>query len=192
MPDHWLENQNGGQEWVRHPIPFGKRGPWGLSSRSWIIDLDEDGDNDIVMVDCDQSASRGAWLENHGDAPPTFTAHFLPMTAPGVRGSFHSLYVGDFDNDGDEDIFTCDQEDTSIFPEGAPPRWYIWENMSAGDRIEFAERVVYDGELGGHDALVGDADGDGDLDIYSKIWSRWDGNANGGREHGDFLENLSQ
>jgi hypothetical protein len=190
MPDRWYENRNSGQEWYHHQLPFGKRGPWGLSSRSWILDLDEDGDADIVMTDCDQQASRAAWLENHGDTPPTFTAHFLPMTAPGIRGSFHSLAVGDFDGDGDLDIFTCDQEDDSILPEGAPPRWYIWENVSVGARVEFIERVVFDGKLGGHDALIGDADGDGDLDVFSKVWNVWPDNANGGREHGDFLENL--
>jgi len=190
MPDRWYENRNSGQEWQRHPLPFGKRGPWGLSSRSWILDLDEDGDADIVMTDCDQQASRAAWLENHGESPPTFTSHFLPMTAPGIRGSFHSLAVGDFDGDGDQDIFTCDQEDDSILPEGAPPRWYIWENVSMGGRIEFRERVIFDGRLGGHDALVGDVDADGDLDIFSKVWNLWPENGNGGREHGDFLENL--
>jgi hypothetical protein len=191
MPDRWYENRDLGREWPRHPLPFGKRGPWGLSSRSWIIDLDKDGDSDIVMTDCDQQASRAAWLENHGDSPPTFTAHFLPMTAPGVRGSFHSLAVADFDGDGDMDIFTCDQEDDSIFPEGAFPRWYIWENVGSGPRPEFVERVIFDGRLGGHDALVADVDGDGDLDIFSKVWNLWPENANGGREHGDFLENLT-
>ncbi len=190
LPDRWLENRERGQRWIEHSIPFGKRGPWGLSSRSWITDLDEDGDNDIVMVDCDQKASRGAWLENNGDRPPTFTAHFLPMSAPGIRGSFHSLYVGDFDLDGDLDIFTCEQEDSAILPEGAPPRWYIWENVSSAEHIQFREQVIHDARLGGHDALVGDADGDGDLDIFSKIWNVWDSNGNQGREHGDFLENL--
>jgi len=189
MPDRWYENQGAGEEWSRHQLPFGKRGPWGLSSRSWIIDLDEDGDADIVMTDCDQQASRAAWLENHGDSPPTFTAHFLPMTAPGIRGSFHSLAVADFDGDGDADIFTCDQEDDSIFPEGASPRWYIWENVGVEGRVEFVERVIFDGNLGGHDALIGDVDGDGDLDVFSKVWNLWPGNGNGGREHGDFLEN---
>jgi hypothetical protein len=190
MPDRWYENVSEGQKWDRRPLPFGKRGPWGLSSRSWILDMDGDNDSDIVMTDCDQKASRAAWLENHGDLPPTFTAHFLPMTAPGIRGSFHSLAVGDFDGDGDLDIFTADQEDDSILSEGAPPRWYIWENISLSSRIEFVERVVFDARLGGHDALVGDVDGDGDLDIFSKVWNLWPENGNGGREHGDLLENL--
>ena len=109
LPDRWLENTGHGKAWQKHPIPFGKRGPWGLSSRSWIIDLNWDGYNDIVMADCDQVCSRIAWLENQGTNPPEFTTHFLPMTATGIRGSFHSLFVGDFDKDGDSDIFSCDQ-----------------------------------------------------------------------------------
>lgn len=189
LPDRWMENTGSGKSWKKHHLPFGKRGPWGLSSRSWIIDLDNDGDNDIVMTDCDQQCSRAAWLENHGGSPPTFTSHFLPMKATGIRGSFHSLYVGDLDNDGDNDIFSCDQEDDSIFPEGAPPRWYIWENVSEGSSIRFEEKVIFDGNLGGHDALVGDVDGDGDLDIFSKVWNLWPGNANNGKEHADYLEN---
>jgi hypothetical protein len=50
--------------------------------------------------------------------------------------------------------------------------------------------VIFDGRLGGHDAVIGDVDGDGDVDIASKIWKRWDGNANEGREHLDLLESL--
>ncbi len=190
LPDRWMENENNGKSWKKHQLPFGKRGPFGLSSRSWIIDLDNDGDNDIVVTDSDQKASRAAWLENDGNNPPGFKANFLPMSAPGIRGSFHSLFVGDFDNDGDQDIFTCDQEDDTLPPEGAFPRWYIWENISKDDAdIHFVERVIFDGKLGGHDALVGDVDGDGDLDIYSKVWNLWPDNANEGREHGDFFEN---
>ena len=189
LPDRWLENLNNGNTWKKHRLPFGKRGPYGLSSRSWIVDLDRDGDNDIVMTDCDQKCSRIAWLENHGTNPPEFTSHFLPMTAPGIRGSFHSLYVGDLDNDGDYDIFSCDQEDDSLFPEGAFPRWYIWENISNNSCIQFEERVIFNGKLGGHDALVGDVDGDGDLDIFSKVWNLWPQNPNNGKEHADYLEN---
>lgn len=190
LPDRWLENRKGGTEWVAHDLPFAtKRGPWGLSAKSWIVDLNGNGRLDIVMTDSDQQGSQAAWLENKGGQPPVFEAHYLPQTAPGVRGSFHSLVVADFNGSGRLDIFTVDQEDGSIFPEGATPRWYIWENIGEDDP-EFVERVIFDGRLGGHDALVGDVDGDGDLDICSKIWNRWPENANSGREHADCLENL--
>lgn len=190
MPDRWYENKAKGTSWIKHILPFGKRGPWGLSSRSWVIDMDKDGDNDIVIVDSDQRESRAAWLENNGASPPSFTAHFLPQEASGTRGSFHSLGVADFDGDSDPDIFTVEQEDDTILPSGSNPRWYIWENLD-GRGGSFAERVIFDGTLGGHDAYIGDVDGDGDIDICSKIWKRWADNVNGGKEHADFLENLS-
>ncbi|MFW5944905.1 MAG: FG-GAP repeat domain-containing protein [Bacteroidota bacterium] len=191
LPDRWLENKDGGTEWEAHDLPFArKRGPWGLSAKSWIVDLNNDGRKDIVMADCDQQDSHAAWMENKGGQPPAFEAHFLPLTASGTRGSFHSLAVADFNGNGLMDIFTVEQEDTSIPPEGATPRWYIWENIGDEKNPEYVERVVFDGELGGHDALVGDIDGDGTQDICAKIWSRWPDNANSGREHADALQNL--
>jgi hypothetical protein len=51
--------------------------------------------------------------------------------------------------------------------------------------------VILDARLGGHDVMVGDIDGDGDIDIASKIWSVWKENGNEGRVHVDWLENLS-
>lgn len=188
LTDRWLENQENGTEWVEHLFPVGARGPWGLSSRTWIEDLDGDGDADIVNLESDGTGSGGAWLENDGESSPSFAVHELPTTAAGTRGSFHSLYVGDFDNDGDVDIFTAEQEDSSLLPMGAPPRWFIWENDGKSPP-SFTERIIFNSRLGGHDALAADVDGDGDLDILSKIWNVWSGNANGGLEHVDVLEN---
>ena len=99
MPDRWLENKQNGSEWVKHSLPFGKRGPWGLSSRSWIVDINQDGFPDIVMADSDQKNSQMAWLENDGQKPPTFKANFLKQEAEGERGSFHSIAEIDFDGD---------------------------------------------------------------------------------------------
>ena len=190
LPDRWLENQASGTRWQKHDLPFGRIGPWGLSSRSWIEDMDRDGDADIVIVDNDQNGSSAAWLENNGQYPPAFVKHILPFEAPGnLRGSFHSLHVADFDNDGDPDIFAAEQEDDAILPEGAGPRAYIWENVGNETPL-FVERVIFDGQLGAHDARVGDIDGDGDLDIAWKIWNQWAENANDGRFHADWLENL--
>jgi hypothetical protein len=190
LADRWMENRSAGKEWAPHRVLFGKRGPWGFSTRSVILDLDGDGDNDIVATDSDGQNSAVAWLENNGRKPPQFTPRYLANRAPGTRGSFHSLRVADFDGDGDADILTVEQEDPSILPVGAAPRWYIFENVSRPGAIRFEERVILDTRLGGHDAWVGDVDGDGDLDIAAKIWRVWSENGNGGKVHVDWLENL--
>jgi len=191
LADRWMENSAQGAEWTARRVYFGRRGPWGVSSRSWIDDLDGDGDNDIVIVDCDGQNCGAAWLENLGAKPPRFRTHYLANQAPGTRGSFHALWYADFDLDGDKDIVVVEQEDPSILPQGATPRWYVWERVD-GQTVRFVERVILDTRLGGHDIRVGDVDNDGDLDIVSKIWSVWDGNANAGRVHVDFLENLTR
>ncbi|MEZ5366644.1 MAG: VCBS repeat-containing protein [Bryobacterales bacterium] len=188
--DRWFENEQAGRKWTKHRLPFGSRGPYGISSRSWIVDMDEDGDADIVATHGDQQNSAVAWLENDGKTPPNFEVHYLPNLAPGTRGSFHSLAVADFDLDGDLDIMTVEQEDTTIPPVGVEARrWFVFENLGG---LEFAERVVFDGKLGGHDILVGDVDGDGDPDVVSKIWKRWAGSDNDGRFHADLLENKAR
>jgi hypothetical protein len=69
------------------------------------------------------------------------------------------------------------------------PRWFIWENVD-GKGANFVERVILDNRLGGHEAVAADVDGDGDLDIASKLWRPRKDNGNEGRNHADFLENL--
>jgi hypothetical protein len=155
-----------------------------------IVDLDGDGDNDIVAADSDGQGSGVAWLESNGKTPPQFRVHYMANKAPGTRGSFHSLRVADFDGDGDPDILVIEQEDPTILPVGATPRWYVFENVGRRGAMRFEERVILDNRLGGHDAWVGDVDGDGDVDIVSKIWRVWPESGNGGHVHVDWLENL--
>lgn len=191
LPGRWLRNDGQGLSWTQRLLPFGSAGYWGLSGRSWIVDLDQDGDQDVVMVGGDQIDSRGAWLENNGKPTPDFKVHLLPMEATGRRGSFHSLWVADFDLDGDPDIFTIEQEDPSILPTGATMRAFVWENMDGKGQV-FRERVVLDQNTGGHDVQFADVDGDGDLDAYYKIWATSPGNGLGGKAHVDFLENKAR
>jgi len=188
LAGRWYRNENNGIEWSKQFLPFGSSGYWGLSGRSWIVDMDKDGDQDIVMVGCDQLDSRGAWLENDGKELPGFKVHLLPLVAKGRRGSFHSLWVADFDQDDDWDIFTMDQEDEKILPTNAEFRAYIWENID-GKGQEFKEWVILNQNIGGHDVKFSDVDNDGDLDAYFKVWWPYHHNAFGGKPHVDYLEN---
>jgi len=184
----WFENADGkGLQWSEHPLPFGNPdNPYPLATRCVIVDIDKDGDADLVMTENEIKAGKIAWLENVDGKGRQWTVHELPASDAAPRGAYHSLAVADFDKDGDLDIFTVEME---AIPGAKQPRWFIWENVD-GKGAQFVERVILDEQLGGHEAVVADIDGDGDLDIASKLWRPRKDNANQGRNHADFLENL--
>lgn len=178
----WFANEDGkGQRWKEHPLPFGKDGGFGISARSWVVDLDRDGDQDIAMTDSDNVASTAVWLENADGHGHRWEKHEL-----GKGIEFHSLAVADFDGDGDDDVFTCSGEMGN-----GPWRWLIWENLD-GHFSKIKARVILDHGLGGHESRIGDVDGDGDIDICSKPWVPGRANSLQGRMHVDFLENLTK
>jgi len=185
----WFENADGkGLRWATHEnIPFGNpKSPYPLATHCAVLDMDGDGDNDLVMTENEIKGGRIAWLENADGRGRSWKRHDLAPGDQAPRGAYHSLIVADFDGDGDADVFTCEMEG---IPGDKQPRWFIWENLdSKGGR--FAERVVLDARLGGHAAVAADFDGDGDLDIISKLWRPRKDNANNGKNHVDFLENL--
>jgi hypothetical protein len=184
----WFENADGkGGKWIEHPIPFGNpKPPYPLATRCAIVDINRDGRNDLVMTENEIRGGKIAWLENAGGRGLQWNVHLLPTGDAAIRGAYHSLAVADFDRDGDLDVFTVEMEGIKG---DRPPRWFIWENVD-GKGANFVERVILDNGLGGHEAVVADVDGDGDLDICSKLWRPRADNANNGRNHADFLENL--
>lgn len=186
----WFENANGkGTKWAAHKnIPFGNPNkPFPLATHCVVLDLDRDGDNDLAMVENEIKAGRIGWLENVDGEGGDWKLHELPKSDSTIRGAYHSLIAADFDNDGDADIFSCEMEG---IPGGQPPRWFLWENTD-GKGQRFIEHVILDAKLGGHLAVAADVDGDGDLDIVSKLWRPRKDNANQGRNHVDLLENLA-
>ena len=184
----WFENIDGkGTKWASHSIPFGNPNqPYPFGTRCVIIDLNQDGRNDLVMTENEIRAGKIAWLENKDGKGTDWAVHNLPHSDSAPRGAYHSLAVADFDNDSDPDIFTVEME---AIPGAGQPRWFIWENAD-GKGARFVERVILDHGLGSHEAVVGDVDADGDLDICGKLWRPRKDNANEGRNHADFLENL--
>ncbi|MBB6734803.1 FG-GAP repeat domain-containing protein [Cohnella zeiphila] len=196
LPGVWYENPgNGSGEWKRHEWPHSpiKNASYGTCIRVWIADINGDGRNDIVYSDCDTGYSHVYWVENL-DRGDNWIVHRLP-DPPGHpdTGSFHSLAVADFNHDGRLEIFAAEQEDPDrgmmdagrlpMKPEGLLERGVFWMNRGGNPPV-FEPVVIHEGRPGWHDAVVGDVNGDGSLDIVSKIW-----NAVGPTYHVDFWRN---
>lgn len=187
----WFENDDAGKRWRMHTMTE----PWGADRPSFAInatqtetaDINGNGRLDVVICDGENPNSKIAWLEapenpREGD----WTVHHLPRSDDDPRGALHSLQLADFNNDGRLEILAVEME---RFPGARPPRWFIWENVDGEGT--FVEHVILDVRLGGHETVVGDVDGDGDIDICSKPWTPNPNNGNGGKGHFSFLENVT-
>ncbi len=183
--DTWFENKDGkGEEWTPHAnIPMGRKGPYGVCVRTAVVDMDGDGHDELVIADADIVDSRVAVLKNADGKGGRWVKTELPRSF--TYGSLHALGVADFNGDKRPDIAVVEQEE--LLPDDRKnPRFVIWENL--GDN-RYAERIVLNSKLGGHELQVGDVDQDGDTDICSKPWGTRPWNGAGGKFHVDFLEN---
>ena len=162
----WFENNSGtGFSWTVHPflIPEGgsRAGQYGLALRTWVTDIDKDGDADIIEAECDTTDTRVFWWENRHDGAK-WKFHLISENSTGQ--DFHSLAVFDFDNDGDEDVFSGGGPMTQ-----GTHQWIIWENTD-GRAGNWEKHIILEGYRC-HEARAGDVDGDGDIDICSKPWN---------------------
>jgi len=161
----WYENADGkGTKWTEHSnIDFGQpKARYPLMTKSWITDLDKDGDNDIVQAEGDCVSGRVAWHENTDGKGRIWTRHLI---ADKAGQDYHSLALADFDNDGDLDVFSGGGPLT----ENPPHKWFIWENLDGKGR-KFKQHEILSGKRC-HEAKAADIDGDGDIDICSKPWN---------------------
>jgi hypothetical protein len=161
--DRWLENADGrGRDWVEHrAFDFGKEGPWGIQTRAKLVDVDRDGDLDLLQAEGDVLDGRVAWFENRRGGADW---QRRLIKSPGHGQDFHSLCVADFDNDGDVDIFSGGGPLTR-----GEHRWVLWQNVD-GRGGAWKEHVIERGRRT-HESVCGDIDGDGDIDILTKPWN---------------------
>lgn len=200
IPGIWFQNPGEvSGDWKAHAWPFVPilNASYGRSIRSWITDIDEDGKNDIVYGHCDTGGSHVYWVKNKRKGKKWASTQLVdPPTQDGDvegSGSFHSLGVADFNQDGHLDIFAGEQEDPDTYmegdglvamkPRGLKERGVIWYS-DGGKAPQFSPYIIHVDNPGWHDAQLGDVDGDGDLDIVSKIW-----NADGDHYHLDLWRN---
>jgi hypothetical protein len=161
----WFENADGkGTEWTPHEnIDFGQpEARYPLMTKSWITDLDKDGDNDIILAEGDCISGRVAWHENRDGKGRNWKRHVI---AKKTGQDYHSLAVADFDNDGDLDVFSGGGPLTKK----PPHKWFIWENLD-GKGGRFERHQILSGKRC-HEAKAADVDRDGDIDICSKPWN---------------------
>ena len=82
--------------------------PGQLVNRLAVVDVDRDGDPDIVTAGAAQD--RIAWFENDGALPPRWTQHVVSTTADTPT----SVYAADLDGDADVDVLSSDAGDNKI------------------------------------------------------------------------------
>jgi tetratricopeptide (TPR) repeat protein len=112
------------------------------------IDLDEDGDLDLLLAD-----SKNKFFRNNGDS--TFGSFHESLQMPGKNSSAQDFYFADFDNDGDLDVFLIDPDKTL----------QLWANERAGNYKNITKASGLENARG-HIAL-GDYDNDGWIDIFA-------------------------
>ena len=164
--DAWFENLDGkGTQWQMHKnvIPAGGNRPdkYGLAIKTWIYDMDKDGDNDVVQAEADAADARAFWFQNGDGKGKNWVFHLI--SAEHTEQDFHSLALADFDNDGDIDVFSGGGPLTK-----GDCKWFIWENLD-GKAGAWKEHIIFTGKEC-HEAKAADADRDGDIDICSKPW----------------------
>lgn len=178
LPSGWYENpRNEDGNWVLHRwtdygFKVGKPiTPYGTSMRSWICDLNNDGNNDVVISDCDVSDGKPYIIYNI-DGGKQFRLEPLPFL-DGPSGSLHSLGVADMDGDGDLDIFSGEQEDgdNNMKPVRFSERGMLWINKGPAEKPVFEIQYINIDNPGWHETILKDMDGDGDIDMVTKVWN---------------------
>jgi hypothetical protein len=153
----WASNPGGAAardpaQWRAYPI-----GAFSSAFKALVVDLDGDGRPDILTSSSEHTADVAWFRADHG---PTerWTRHLIQ---PAVTGA-HTLQAADMDRDGTVDVVVGQMHTTK---ERALSIHY---NID-GRGTRWARQIV--DNVGLHNGIVADIDGDGNFDVFGSNWA---------------------
>ena len=130
-------------------------------------DYDSDGDVDLLVLRgawlLDDGRIRNSLLENDGEGVFKDVTHRAGMALPAAPTQ--AACWGDYDNDGDLDLFVGNESRMRTRGDGDYPS-QLWRNEGDGTFIDVAEAAGVRNNAFCKGACWGDYDNDGDIDLY--------------------------
>lgn len=159
-------------DWTKITV-FGPEAGITMPNATTVIDVDKDGDKDIVVpsghffgtdtkLPAEQQLLSGSitWWENRGPAK-AFKRHDIIVNQP---GAYHGVTLADLDGDGVRDLVSVSEEARVA---DVPTDDTITTQFFKGRKNGTFAAPVALSDVGGSQPVIADVDGDGDLDIAS-------------------------
>jgi hypothetical protein len=140
------------RQWRTHHV-----GTFNPAFKAVVVDIDQDGRPDILTSSSEHVADI-AWFRADAGPTGTWSRHVIQ---PSVKGA-HTLQAADMDGDGDIDVVVGQMHTTK--------ERELAIHFNVDGRGTVWERQVID-NVGLHNGVVADVDGDGDFDIYGANWA---------------------